>query len=308
MTHTAHNLLSQIDTALARYRDVAAHGVALLDGDKVIDSAGFSGLTLAAPAGIAARLKDLPSAPAIAITNDPYASGVRLDHLFLIARNGKFKIVAALKFDDFGAMRDDVFRRRAETFHEGLNLSMLTIDWSSPERDMLLGVIAANIRNGAAMRDALDETARWLLAASERLTPAAPATVATAAVSGKADGQAKLAGRALNVTLDCSSADWRLSARLAGGDNAASARCAAASLRSAMIFAVADALSMPPVAVLAKLTVETGGLAAVAPEAVNDGGRLAFACYQAAFQATTKLSGADASPRDEASFRARRPL
>jgi len=306
MTDLAHELLAEIDISLKAYTDVTAHGVALIDGDTIVDAAGLSGLTLAAPAAIASRLKNLPPPPNLAITNDPYASGVRLDHVFFVTRKGASAIVTALTFRDFGAMRSDVFRRRAETFHEGLNLSLLTVDWDGPDRNILLDVISANIRNGTAMREAVDHTARWAMAACARAR--VPRVQAAAAVTGKASGHAEIplaTGLAVDVTLDCSGNDWRLGAHFSAGGDAPVARCASASLRSASVLGIADALSMPPAAVLPRLKIETGKLAAVAPEAVNDGGPLAYACYQAAFDAARKLSRGTTVPRNEEAFRAR---
>jgi hypothetical protein len=270
--------------------------------------AGFSGLTLSAPDMIARLVRAAPPPPSLVLTNDPYAGGVALDHVFLLARGTSRSVVAALAFRDFGAMRKDVFRHRAETFHEGLSLSLLAIDWNGPERDIVLGVIAANVRDGTAARDVIDRVARATLSACTAPDAAAMQLATLPAISGHAESRAIVANSndaAVDVALDARNGAWSLHASFDSTSAMAVGRCSAAAVRSASTLGVADALSLPAAAVLPTLRVEDTNVAAVAPEAVGDGAPLAYACYRAAFAAARKLSGGTSEPRDEAAFKTR---
>jgi hypothetical protein len=311
MIDPAQRLLQELDAIVAAHPGlVSAHGAAVTDGDEIAALAGFSGMTLAAPGAI---LKLLDSAPptALVLTNDPYAGGVRLDHLFVVGRSAGRAVIAALAFRDFGAMRKDVFRRRAETFHEGLALSVLPVDWDGPERDVVLGVIAANVRDGAAARAIMDRVAHATRAAQASLGEFRPGPNSRTAVpvSGRSQGRAALAnsnGAAIETTFEADGNVWRLALMLESENAGAVARCAAASIRSASVLGVADALGLPRTAPLQSLMVEHTNLAAVAPDAVGEGTPVAYGCYRAAFDAARKLrTGALATPRDEAAFLAR---
>jgi hypothetical protein len=308
MNDPAQRLLDELDTIVAAHPGIAAHGVAVLNGTTAVALAGFCGTTFAAPDTIAKLLDDLPPPPALLVTNDPYAGGVALDHVFLLGRAGSRTIVAALAFRDFGAMRKDVFRHRAETFHEGLSLSLLPVDWTGPDRDVVLNVIAANVRDGAAIRAFTDKVARATLAACNGGDWIASDWAPLPAILGHADSRAVLANSndaAIDVRLQFSENGWRLRISLDSKNPAAVARCAASAIRSATMLGVADALSLPRATLLHTLNVDDVGVAAVAPEAVGDGAPLAFACYRAAFDAARTLGRTAASPRDEAAFLAR---
>lgn len=308
MSNLAQRLLADLDSLVEVHAGIAAHGVAVLEGDAVVALAGFCGTTFAAPDAIVRLLEDLPPPPALLLTNDPYAGGVGLDHVFLLGRSGSRSVVAALAFRDFGAMRKDVFRHRAETFHEGLSLSLLAVDWTGPDRDVVLNVIATNVREGKVARTVVDAAARATLAACKVADPIKPEAAAAPPVSGRADGRAIVANSndaAIDVVLEASDRGWRLRSTLDSKNPGEVARCAASAIRSASMLGVADALSLSRAALLRTLNVEASDVAAVAPEAVGDGTPLAYACYRAAFDAARKLAGAAATPRDEDAFLAR---
>jgi hypothetical protein len=311
MIDPAQRLLEQLDEIVAPHPGlVAAHGAAVIEGEEVVALAGFCGMTLAAPGAILQLLNSAPPA-ALVLTNDPYAGGVGLDHLFLVGRSAGRAVIAALAFRDFGAMRKDVFRRRAETFHEGLALSVLPVDWDGPERDVVLGVIAANVRDGEAARAITDRVARATLAACASPGGIRPGRRARTAVpvTGRAEGRAAVAnsnGASIETTLDAAGGEWRLALILDSENAGALARCSAAAIRSASVLGVADALGLPRTAPLQSLVVTHANLAAVAPDAVGEGTPVAYGCYRAAFDAARKLrTGGAATPRDEAAFLAR---
>jgi hypothetical protein len=310
MTDSANRLLAELDRVVATHAGVAAQGVAVLDGENTIALAGFCGTSLAAPHAIMTMLRDAPPS-ALVLTNDPHAGGVGLDQVFVIGRVGPRSIVSALTFRDFGAMRKDVFKRRAETFHEGLAFSLLPVDWSGPDRDAVLKLIAANVRDGAASRDVFDRVARAVLSARSTIEGTALRAGATPPmpVAGRAEGRAAVAGAngvAVDAMLDGSEGGWRVTLGLDNQTAREMARCSASAIRSASVLGVADALGLPRTAPLGRLRVEHGNVAAVAPEAVGEGMPVAYACYRAAFDAARKLSVAAATlPRDEAAFLAR---
>ena len=308
MSDPAQRLLAELDTIVSAHLGISAHGVAVLDGNAVIAFAGFCGTTLAAPDSIARLVQNAPPPPGLLLTNDPHAGGVALDHVFLLGRCGSLSVVVALTFRDFGAMRKDVFRHRAETFHEGLGLSLLAVDWNGSDRDVVLNVIEANVRDGGVARLVIDQVARATLAACQVAVAIKPGLVRPPAISGHAGSRAVVANSdhaAVDVTLEVNDGDWRLRTSLDSKGPAEVARCATSTVRSASMLGVSDALSLPCAALLQTLKVEETGVAAVAPEAVGDGAPLAYACYRAAFDAARKLAGGSASPRDEAAFLAR---
>ena len=308
MSDPARRLLTELDEIVAAHPGISAHGVALLEGGAVIALAGFCGATLAAPDSIVRLIDSASPPPTLLLTNDPHAGGVGLDRLFLMGRSGSRSVVTALAFRDFGAMRKDVFRHRAETFHEGLSLSLLSVDWSGPDREVVLNVIEANVKDGGAARIVMDRTAHATLAACRLPEAIAPHPVNLPAIAGQASGQAVVANSnhaTVRVTFEAKGDSWRLRASLDSGNPAELARCSHTTIRSASMLGAADALSLPPAALLQRLTVEQSGIAAVAPEAVGDGTPLAFACYRAGFDAVRELVGGSTKPRDEAAFRAR---
>lgn len=310
MTDPAHRLLAELDRIAAAHAGVAAQGVAVLDGENTIALAGFCGMSLAAPHAIMAMLRDAPPS-ALVLTNDPHAGGVGLDQVFVIGRVGSRSIVSALTFRDFGAMRKDVFKRRAETFHEGLAFSLLPVDWSGPDRDAVLKLIAANVRDGAAARDVFDRVARAVLSARSTIEGTALRADATPPMpaASRSEGRAAVAGAngvAVDASLSADSDGWRVTLKLDNQTAREMARCSASAIRSASVLGVADALGLARTALLGCLRVEHGNVAAVAPEAVGEGTPVAYACYRAAFDAACKLSpAAPTTPRDEVAFLAR---
>jgi hypothetical protein len=310
MTDLAHRLLAELDRIVAAHTGVTAHGVAVIEGENTIALAGFCGTSLAAPGAILALLRNAPP-PSLVLTNDPHAGGTGLDRVFVIARAGPRSVVAALAFRDFGAMRKDVFRRRAETFHEGLAFSLLPVDWAGPDRDIVLGLIAANVRDGIVACDITDRVVRATLAANDAIGGLASQTGPASAIpiSGHAEGRAAVAnanGVAVDAALSADADGWRVTMQLDNQTVGEVARCSTSAIRSASVLGVADALGLPRMAALDSLRVEPGNAAAAAPEAVGDGMPVAYACYRAAFDAARKLSAAAATrPRDEAVFLAR---
>lgn len=310
MTDPANRLLAELDGIVAAHDGVTAHGVAVLGDGGIVALAGFCGASLAAPTEIVTRLPNVPLS-SLVLTNDPHAGGVGLDQVFVVGRAGPRSIVAALAFRDFGAMRKDVFRRRAETFHEGLSFSLLPVDWDGPDRDAVLKLIAANVRDGTAARDVFDRVTHAVLAARATVggVPPRPGANPAIPVSGNAEGRAAVAGAngvAVDAALAATGGVWSAMLSLDNRTDRDVPRCSASALRSASVLGVADALGLPRTALLGSLKVETGNAAAVAPEAVGEGMPVAYACYRAAFDAARKLSPATApAPRDEAAFLAR---
>lgn len=305
-------LHGMLETIAAECSDLASvHGVALVEGAKISAAIGFNGLTLAAPIAIADRLAGAaPPSGAIVLSNDPHAGGVSLNHLFLVARTNAPAcwLVAALTFADFGAMRSDVFRRRAETFHEGLSLSRLTADWGGTDRHIVLSVIGANVRRGEAVRAIIDKSARAVLAAAaERNTVGIAAGPSATLPRGAGRGSAPVTDGGELVVV----AEWRgrseptlsnVCLKLVGGAaNGQMARCSASSARSAVVLALADAFGARWQDLVA-MKIDCGNVAATAPEAVGDGLPVAYACYRAAF-AAARAAGAQAeAPRSLAAF------
>jgi hypothetical protein len=305
MSDPAQRLLAELDMIVAAHPGISAHGVAVLEGNAVIAFAGFCGTTLAAPDSIVRLVNCAPSPPALLLTNDPHAGGAGLDCVFLMGRSGARSVVAALTFRDFGAMRKDVFRHRAETFHEGLALSLLSVDWSGSDRDVVLSVIDANVKDGGVARAVMDQAARATLAACHLSDAIEPSPVKLPAISGQASSRAIVANSndaTVDVTFEANDGGWRLRTSLDSRNPTEVARCSASSIRSASMLGIADALSLPATALLRTLDVEGTGVAAVAPEAVGDGTPLAYACYRAAFDAARNLIGGSSAPRDEVAF------
>lgn len=299
-------LLGTLDSVTAKERaHASAHGVMLLEGTHVLAAAGFSGLSLAAPLAIVERLDRSSSAQGVIVLhNDPHAGGADLNHLFMVTRAGTVRryLVAALAFTDFGAMRRDVFRRQAETFHEGLSLSLLAVDWDGPERQMVLRVIETNVRHGASVCAVIGKAAQALLAAADESGPASVASkpFLLPGCAGHASAPVAEDGT-LSVLARWSSGDpsapgdmrLQLSRDPAQGQVA---RCSASSARSAAWLGVADALGMSWHD-LKMPRIDVGNVAAGAPEAVGDGLPIAFACYRAAFEAACGLDIPDGMPR-----------
>lgn len=310
MSDPAHRLLAELDAIVAGQAGVAVRGVAVLDGENTVVLAGFCGTSLAAPGAIIALLDGAPPSELV-LTNDPHAGGLGLDQVFLIGRAGRRSIVAALAFRDFGAMRKDVFRRRAETFHEGLSFSLLPLAWDGPDRDAVLKLIAANVRDGTAVRDVFDRLAHAVLAARSTIDniPAPPPANPAIPIKGKAEGRAAVAGAngvAVDAVLAAAGGGWSVMLSLDNQTDREVSRCSASAIRSASMLGVADALGLPRTVPLDSLKVEPGNAAAAAPEAVGEGMPVAYACYRAAFDAARKLSPATAAaPRDETAFLAR---
>ncbi|MGE0853430.1 MAG: hypothetical protein AB7O44_28090 [Hyphomicrobiaceae bacterium] len=314
----ARALLQTLDALAARHEGrVLAHGAAMLDRSTILSAAGFNGMTLAAPSAIGERLGPGATAGgAIVLSNDPHAGGADLNHLFLVANAGSPQrhCVAALAFQDFGAMRKDVFRRRPETYHEGLSLSLLSADWSGSDRDIVLGVIAANIRHGAAMRAVIDEAARAIVAAAANAAAMYPrGDPAPELIAGAGEGHVTV-GEASNVAISASLrilpaaamddpasgvTNLQITLRLVGNGVAQIRRCAESSARSAAVLGIADALGAPWQSVLPATCVDARAICATPPEAVGDGLACAYACYRAAFTAVGDLPLAIArTPRE----------
>ena len=308
MTDPAQRLLADLDTIVGIHQGFRAHGAAVLEGDEVVALAGFCGMTLAAPGAICKLMNNAASAVMLALTNDPYAGGSRLNHIFMIGLAGSRSVVTALAFRDFGAMRKDVFRHRAETFHEGLALSLLCVDWKGPERDVVLSVIATNVRDGHAARDVIDRVALATLNACSSLAAFEPQCApAMPRILGRADGRAivdESNGAAIDAVFDAGGG-WRVTLKLDNRNVAEVARCSSSAIASAATLGFADGFGLPLTVSLSLLNVEDADVAAEAPEAVGEGTPLAYACYRATFDAVRKLSNKTSSPRDEVLFLAR---
>lgn len=304
-------LQATLETIAADGGDIASvHGVALIEEARISAAAGFNGLTLAAPIAIADHLAGTASlSGTIVLNNDPHAGGVSLSHLFLVARTGgpDCFLVAALTFADFGSMRSDVFRRRPETFHEGLSLSLLAADWGGADRQIVLSVIGANVRRGETVRAIIDKSARTVLAAAAEQGPVAIAAGPSATLPrGAGRGSAPVTDSGdLVVEAEMTGAGGQAAdvcLQLVGAASSSQvARCSASSARSAVVLAFADA-SGARWQDLVAMKIDCGNVAAAAPEAVGDGWPVAYACYRAAFAAARHAGARAGSPRSIAAF------
>ncbi|WP_342641354.1 hydantoinase B/oxoprolinase family protein [Rhodoligotrophos ferricapiens] len=245
------------------------------------------------------------------LSNDPYLGGLDLGTIVMLAPifvQDRLAALAggALRLDDIGAMRDDIFTFGREIMHQGVRLSGLRFPLEKGHvPEMLENYLAANIRNPELAIPALNALAAAVAgiridgveAIAQRSRDTAHAAEAAARTLALAElGEARdPSGETLQLKFACIGNQIRVSADYTPIDREGR-NASLAAVRAGILVALAEAVDIRPWALSECVNLEVpekSRFNATYPAAVQGVAWAAFLSYQATVHALGRVATLD---------------